>query len=42
MLYYYNFKQEIDDKMRIATLSIKVGETLLYFFKYLDNVFKLR
>ena len=28
----FNFKQEIDDKIRIATLDIKVGETTLYFF----------
>ncbi len=32
MLSYLNFKQEIDDKMRIATLGIKVGGTPQYFF----------
>jgi hypothetical protein len=32
MLGYFNFKQEKDDKMRIANLSIKVGGTPLYFF----------
>ena len=34
MLGYFNFKQEIDDKMRIITLGIKVGGTPLYFYKH--------
>jgi hypothetical protein len=33
MLGYFNFKQEIYDKIRITTLGIKVGETPLYFFE---------
>ncbi len=40
MLRYFNFKQEIDDTMRIINLGIKVGGTPLYFLKYLYIVFK--
>ncbi len=32
MLRYFNFKQELVDKMRNATFSKKVGEAPLYFF----------